>query len=197
MYFDFQEFLTLTFTLFAVIDIVGSVPMLISMKEKMGGINVWKVTLISGALMVLFFFIGKPFLNILGVDIKSFAVAGSIVIFILGLEMVLGIEFFKAEKGATSGTVVPIAFPLIAGSGTLTTIMSLKATFERAEKNEYMILLAILINLIVIWLVLRSLNLIERALGKAGLLAVRKFFGVILLAIAVKIFTSNVGGLIK
>ncbi len=197
MQFNFQEFLTLTFTLFAVIDVVGAVPMLISIKEKMGGLNVWKVTLISGALMVLFFFIGKPFLNILGVDIKSFAVAGSIVIFILGLEMVLGIEFFKSEKGASSGTVVPIAFPLIAGSGTLTTIMSLKATFERADKNEYMILLAILVNLIVIYLVLRSLNLIERVLGKAGLLAVRKFFGVILLAIAVKVFAANVSGLIK
>ena len=109
MQFNFQEFLTLTFTLFAVIDVVGSVPMLISMKEKMGGINAWKVTLISGALMVLFFFIGKPFLNILGVDIKSFAVAGSIVIFILGLEMVLGIEFFKADKNAPSGTIVPFA----------------------------------------------------------------------------------------
>ena len=197
MQFNFQEFLTLTFTLFAVIDVVGSVPMLISMKEKMGGINAWKVTLISGALMVLFFFIGKPFLNILGVDIKSFAVAGSIVIFILGLEMVLGIEFFKPDKNAPSGTIVPIAFPLIAGSGTLTTIMSLKATFERADRNEYMILVAILINLIVIYVVLRSLNLIEKALGKAGLLAVRKFFGVILLAIAVKIFASNAAGLIK
>jgi len=197
MQFNFQEFLTLTFTLFAVIDVVGSVPMLISMKEKMGGINAWKVTLISGALMVLFFFIGKPFLNILGVDIKSFAVAGSIVIFILGLEMVLGIEFFKPDKNAPSGTIVPIAFPLIAGSGTLTTIMSLKATFENADRNEYMILAAILINLIVIYIVLRSLNLIEKALGKAGLLAVRKFFGVILLAIAVKIFASNAAGLIK
>ena len=197
MQFNFQEFLTLTFTLFAVIDVVGSVPMLISMKEKMGGINAWKVTLISGALMVLFFFIGKPFLNILGVDIKSFAVAGSIVIFILGLEMVLGIEFFKPDKNAPSGTIVPIAFPLIAGSGTLTTIMSLKATFEGSDRNEYMILAAILINLIVIYIVLRSLNLIEKALGKAGLLAVRKFFGVILLAIAVKIFASNAAGLIK
>ena len=197
MQFNFQEVLTLTFTLFAVIDVVGSVPMLISMKEKMGGINAWKVTLISGALMVLFFFIGKPFLNILGVDIKSFAVAGSIVIFILGLEMVLGIEFFKPDKNAPSGTIVPIAFPLIAGSGTLTTIMSLKATFERSDRNEYMILVAILINLIVIYIVLRSLNLIEKALGKAGLLAVRKFFGVILLAIAVKIFASNASGLIK
>jgi multiple antibiotic resistance protein len=197
MQFNFQEFLTLTFTLFAVIDVVGSVPMLISMKEKMGGINAWKVTLISGGLMVLFFFIGKPFLNILGVDIKSFAVAGSIVIFILGLEMVLGIEFFKPDKNAPSGTIVPIAFPLIAGSGTLTTIMSLKATFERADRNEYMILVAILINLIIIYFVLRSLNLIERVLGKAGLLAVRKFFGVILLAIAVKVFASNAAGLIK
>jgi len=197
MQFNFQEFLTLTFTLFAVIDVVGSVPMLISMKEKMGGINAWKVTLISGALMVLFFFIGKPFLNILGVDIKSFAVAGSIVIFILGLEMVLGIEFFKPDKNAPSGTIVPIAFPLIAGSGTLTTIMSLKATFERSDRNEYMILVAILINLIVIYIVLRSLSLIEKALGKAGLLAVRKFFGVILLAIAVKVFASNASGLIK
>lgn len=197
MQFNFQEFLTLTFTLFAVIDVVGSVPMLISIKEKMGTFNPWKVTLISGALMVLFFFIGKPFLNVLGVDIKSFAVAGSIVIFILGLEMVLGIEFFKPEKGVTSGTVVPIAFPLIAGSGTLTTIMSLKATFERADRNEYMILLAIVVNLIIIYLVLRSLNLVEKILGKAGLLAVRKFFGVILLAIAVKVFASNAAGLFK
>jgi multiple antibiotic resistance protein len=192
-----EELLTVTFTLFAVIDVVGSVPMLISIKQKTGGINAWKVTLISGGLMVLFFFIGKPFLNLLGVDIKSFAVAGSIVIFILGLEMVLGIEFFKPEKGTPSGTVVPIAFPLIAGSGTLTTIMSLKATFERQDRNEYMILLAITINLIIIYLVLRSLNFIEKALGKAGLLAVRKFFGVILLAIAVKIFATNAHGLIK
>lgn len=147
--------------------------------------------------MVLFFFLGKPFLDLLGVDVKSFAVAGLIVIFILGLEMILGIEFFKPDKGTPSGTVVPIAFPLIAGSGTLTTIMSLKATFESANKNEYMILFAILINLVFIYLVLRSLNLIERVLGKAGLLAVRKFFGVILLAIAVKIFASNASGLIK
>lgn len=197
MNFDFQEFLTLTFTLFAVIDIVGSVPLLVSIKQKMGNLNALKVTLISGALMVLFFFIGKPFLNVLGVDIRSFAVAGSIVIFILGLEMILGIEFFKPEKESPSGTIVPVAFPLIAGSGTLTTIMSLKATFERTEKNEFMILLAILANLIVIYLVIRSLSLIEKVLGKAGLMAVRKFFGVILLAIAVKVFATNAAGLIK
>ena len=197
MEFHLQEFLTLTFTLFAVIDILGSIPMLITLKEKLGHINPWKVTLISGALMVLFFFIGKPFLGILGVDIRSFAVAGSVVIFILGLEMILGIEFFKSEQGAPTSTVVPIAFPLIAGSGTLTTIMSLKATFERSDKNEYMILFAIFANLIIIYIVLRSLNLIERLLGKAGLMAVRKFFGVILLAIAVKVFAANVSGLIK
>ncbi len=197
MNFQFQEFLTLTFTLFAVIDVVGSVPMLISIKQKQGHMSPLKVTLISGVLMVVFFFIGKPFLNLLGVDIRSFAVAGSIVIFILGMEMVLGIEFFKPDKNGTSGTVVPIAFPLIAGSGTLTTIMSLKATFERADKNEYMILLAILANLIFIYLVIRSLNLIERVLGHSGLLAVRKFFGVILLAIAVKVFATNASGLFK
>lgn len=197
MEWNFKELLTLTFTLFAVIDIIGAVPMLISIKEKMGGLNSGKATLISGGLMILFFFIGKPFLNVLGVDVKSFAVAGSIVIFILGLEMVLGIEFFKPEKDAKAGTVVPIAFPLIAGSGTLTTIMSLKATFERSDKNEWMILVAILINLIIIYLVLLSLNKIEKVLGPAGLIAVRKFFGVVLLAIAVKIFGSNVGGLIK
>ncbi|MFZ9878228.1 MAG: MarC family protein [Chitinophagaceae bacterium] len=197
MVFNLKEFLTLSFTLFAVIDIVGSVPMLISLKKKLGDIHPLRVTLISGGLMVIFFFIGKPLLNILGVDIRSFAVAGSIVIFILGLEMVLGIEFFKSDNNDATTTVVPIAFPLIAGSGTLTTIMSLKATFERSDKNEFMILLAILVNLIVIFIVLRSLAWIERLLGKAGLMAVRKFFGVILLAIAVKIFASNAAGMIR
>ena len=197
MEFNIKEFLTLSFTLFAVIDIVGSVSMLISLKKKLGDIHPLRVTLISGGLMVLFFFMGKPLLNILGVDIRSFAVAGSIVIFILGLEMVLGIEFFKSDNNDSTSTVVPIAFPLIAGSGTLTTIMSLKATFERNDKNEFMILLAILVNLLVIFIVLRSLAWIERLLGKAGLMAVRKFFGVILLAIAVKIFASNAAGMIR
>jgi multiple antibiotic resistance protein len=197
MEFNFKEFLTLSFTLFAVIDILGTIPLLISIKKKVGNIHPFRVTLISGGLMVLFFFVGKPFLNMLGVDIRSFAVAGSIVIFILGLEMILGIEFFRSEQNGPTTTVVPIAFPLIAGSGTLTTIMSLKATFERNDKNEYTILLAILVNLIVIYLVIRSLNVIERLLGKAGLMAVRKFFGVILLAIAVKIFATNAAGLFR
>lgn len=183
-----DQLLTVTFTLFAVIDIVGSVPLLISLKEKIGGIRSLQATLVSGALMILFLFVGKPFLNILGLDIRSFAVGGSVVIFLLGLEMVLGHEIFKGDKNAASGSVVPIAFPIIAGSGTLTTIMSLKANYE-----ETYILSGILINLVIVYFVLKSLKLIERILGPAGLLAVRKFFGVILLAIAVKIFSSNIG----
>jgi len=183
-----KEIITVSFTLFAVIDMLGSAPVLISLKAKMGGqIGVWQATLASGLLMVLFLFLGKEFLNLLGLDIKSFAVAGSIVIFILGLEMVLGLEFFKSEAGGKSGSVVPIAFPLIAGSGTLTTIMSLKANYGDAN-----ILIGILINCVVIFLVLGSLKWIERALGPNGLLVVRKFFGVILLAIAVKIFGTNI-----
>jgi multiple antibiotic resistance protein len=167
------------------------------MREKVGGIHPGKVTMFSGIFMIGFFFVGSSFLDLLGVDIRSFAVAGSIVIFILGLEMVLGIEFFKSDKNSKAGTIVPIAFPLIAGSGTLTTIMSLKATFQRSDKNEWLIIVAILINLLIIFIVLHFLNRIEKLLGEAGLIAVRKFFGVILLAISVKIFGSNVGGLIK
>jgi multiple antibiotic resistance protein len=194
---NLKELFTLTFTLFAVIDIIGSIPLLISLRERLGAIHPLRATLVSGGLMLLFFYVGKPFLNLLGVDIRSFAVAGSIVIFILGLEMVLGIEFFKSDKNSKVGNIVPIAFPLIAGSGTLTTIMSLKATYDRTDKNGMIILMAILINLIIVYIVLRSLNRIEKLLGEAGLLAVRKFFGVVLLAISVKIFGSNVGGLIK
>ena len=185
-----QQILTVTFTLFAVIDILGSTPVLISLKAKMGGhIRSTQATLASGALMILFLFLGKQFLGLLGLDIKSFAVAGSIVIFILGLEMVLGLEFFKPDNNPKSGSVVPIAFPLIAGSGTLTTIMSLKANYENVN-----ILIGILINCIVVFIVLRSLKWIEKALGPSGVIVVRKFFGVILLAIAVKIFGTNIQG---
>jgi multiple antibiotic resistance protein len=190
MEFKFDQLLTVIFTLFAVIDIVGSIPLLISMKEKVGKIKSLQVTLISGGLMIAFMFLGKPFLKMLGLDVKSFAVGGSIVIFLLGLEMVLGHEIFKGDKNGHTGSVVPIAFPIIAGSGTLTTIMSLKANFE-----EVYILAGIVVNLIIIYIVLKSLNFIERLLGPGGLLAVRKFFGVILLAIAVKIFSSNIGSL--
>ncbi|RFM34776.1 MarC family protein [Chitinophaga silvisoli] len=184
--FHFDQILAITFTLFAVIDIVGSIPVLISMKEKLGHIDSGKATLASGVLMILFLLVGEPFLKLLSVDVHSFAVAGSIVIFVIGLEMILGVEFFKSEKDTKTGSLIPIAFPLIAGSGTLTTIMSLKANFD-----QWNIFAGILINLIIIYIVLRSLSFIERILGKAGLMVVRKFFGVILLAIAVKIFKSN------
>lgn len=190
--FQINDLLTITFTLFAVIDIIGSVPLLASLKQKMGGINEGKATLISGALMVLFLFVGEFFLRMLGLDVGSFAVGGSIVIFILGLEMVLGIEFFKSDGDARSGTVVPIAFPLIAGSGTLTTIMSLRANY-----TEVPILIGIVVNLLIVYIVLRSLGAITRLLGPAGMIAVRKFFGVILLAIAVKIFAANAPGLLS
>ncbi len=192
MQIGIDEILTITFTLFAVIDIVGSVPLLITLKERMGGIREGRATIISGALMIVFLFVGEKFLNLLGLDVRSFAVGGAIVIFLLGLEMVLGHEFFKSEGDAKMSTVVPIAFPLIAGSGTLTTIISLKANY-----STWTILIAILLNLVIVYLVLHSLKYIAKLLGAGGLIAIRKFFGVILLAIAVKIFASNVGGLIK
>src|SRR5580658_4620345 len=187
-----NQLLTVTFTLFAVIDILGSIPLLLALKKKIGGLHEGKATLISGALMILFLFGGEQFLYILGVDRRSFAVGGSIVIFILGLEMVLGIELFKSEPDSKASVVVPIAFPLIAGSGTLTTIMSLKANYETTT-----VLLGIMLNLLFIFLVLKSMDLIERILGPAGMIATRKFFGVILLAIAVKIFSTNLRGLLK
>ncbi len=192
MELNFNAILTVTFTLFAIIDIIGSVPILISIKNKVGGIREFRVTIIAGALMILFLFLGGPILNVLGLDVKSFAVGGSIVIFILGLEMVLGIEFFKSDGDVKATTVVPLAFPLIAGSGTLTTIMSLKANYQ-----EITIFVAILINLIIIYIVLKSLSKISKLLGHSGLIAIRKFFGVILLAIAVKIFAANAPGLMQ
>jgi len=185
---DISQIVTVSFTLFAVIDMLGSIPIIISIKKKAGDINAMQATLVSGGLMLLFFLVGEQMLQFMGLDIRSFAIAGSIVIFILGLEMVLGLEFFKPEQDAKASTVVPIAFPLIAGSGTLTTVMSLKAAY-----SSYNIMIAIFINLIVIYLTLRSVNFLERLLGPSGILVVRKFFGVILLAIAVKIFMSNTG----
>jgi multiple antibiotic resistance protein len=187
---DFSQIVTVTFTLFAVIDVLGSLPVIISIKKKVGDINAFQATLVSGALMLLFFFIGEQMLEFMGLDIRSFAIAGSIVIFILGLEMILGLEFFKQDADARSSTLVPVAFPLIAGSGTLTTVMSLKAAYQ-----YYNILIAIFINLIIIYITLRSVNLLERLLGPSGITVVRKFFGVILLAIAVKIFRNNIGAL--
>jgi len=186
---DISQIITVTFTLFAVIDVLGSIPAIISIKNKAGDINATQATIVSGALMLLFFFVGEQMLEFMGLDIQSFAIAGSIVIFILGLEMVLGMEFFKSDKGtAKTSTVVPIAFPLIAGSGTLTTVMSLKAAYHSTN-----ILIGILINLVFIFLTLRSINFLERILGPSGISVVRKFFGVILIAIAVKIFRNNLG----
>lgn len=182
-----REILTISFTLFAVIDIIGSIPVLATLRTKMGGeIRSLQATLVSGGLMILFLLIGQQFLNFLGLDVASFAVAGSIVIFIIGLEMILGLELFKQEKDAKSGSVVPIAFPLIAGSGTLTTVMSLKANY-----HDVNIFIGILINCVIIFLVLTSLKWIEKVLGPNGMIVIRKFFGVILLAIAVKIFATN------
>ena len=183
-----NELITVTFTLFAVIDILGSIPVLISLKEKMGGqIQSARATIASGALMFIFLFVGQQFLKLLGLDVQSFAVAGSLVIFIIVLEMILGIEFFKRDHDPRSGNMVPSAIPLIAGSGTLTTIMSLKANY-----HDINILLGILINCIIIYVVLKSLKWVERVLGPSGLIVIRKFFGVILIAIAVKIFGSNI-----
>lgn len=183
-----SEIITVSLTLFAVIDILGSIPVLIGLKKKMGGINSLQATLVSGALMLLFFFAGGQMLRFMGLDIASFAIAGSIIIFFLGMEMILGIEFFKSEAGGKSGSLVPVAFPLIAGSGTLTTIMSLKASY-----HHYNILIGIIINLIIVFICLKALNLIEKLLGPSGIMVVRKFFGVILIAISVKIFKQNVG----
>lgn len=184
---NYSEIITVSLTLFAVIDILGSIPILINIKRKMGGISALTATVTSGALMILFFFAGSEILELMGLDVSSFAIAGSIIIFLLGLEMILGMEFFKPDGGsAKTGSIVPIAFPLIAGSGTLTTVLSLKASY-----NDLSVILGILINLVIIFICIRSLNLLERLLGPAGILVIRKFFGVILIAIAVKIFKEN------
>ncbi len=183
----FNEVLTVSLTLFAVIDIIGAIPVVLSLKQKIKHIQSEKTTLAAGALMIAFLFFGAEFLGYLGLDIKSFAVAGSIVMFIIALEMVLGINIFRTDPDTTTGSVVPIAFPVIAGSGTLTTIMSLKAMYD-----VYTILSAIAFNLIIIYVVLKSSSLIERALGANGMLLIRKFFGLILMAIAVKVFKSNI-----
>ena len=185
---NFEELLTVTLTLFAIIDIVGAIPILVSLKSRIGEINPGKATIASGILMIAFLIFGSAFLKMLGVDVNSFAIAGSIVIFIMGLEMVMGIELFRQDPEVRSGSLVPVAFPIIAGSGTLTTVMSL-----RADYGFYNILLGILVNLMAIYLVLRSINFLESKLGKSGLFVIRKFFGLILLAIAIKIFRSNLG----
>ncbi len=184
---NINEVITVFFTLFAVIDMLGSIPILVSLKQKIPDIHPGMVTLASASLMIGFLYIGEYFLKYIGIDLQSFALAGSIVMFILALEMVLGIDIFRTDPETPSGSIIPVAFPIIAGSGTLTTILSLKAIYDKTT-----ILLGILPNILLIFLVLHTTGWFERKIGKSGMMVVRKFFGVILLAIAVKLFKSNI-----
>jgi multiple antibiotic resistance protein len=186
--FDFKEIFSVTLILFSVIDIIGSIPFIIIIKKREGRIHTEKATIISAVLMVGFLYLGQSILKLFGLDVASFAVAGAIVMFIVAMEMILGIILIKDDPDAKgTGSVVPLAFPLIAGAGTLTTILSLRAIY--AEAN---ILTGILLNLIFVYLVLRSSSWLERKLGKSVFSVLRRVFGVILLAIAVKIFKDNV-----
>lgn len=183
-----KEIFSVTLILFSVIDILGSIPFIINIRKREGRIHAEKATIISAVLMIVFLFLGQSILNLFGLDVASFAVAGAIVIFIVAMEMILGITLIKDDPDAKgTGSIVPIAFPLIAGAGTLTTILSLRAVY-----SEVNILAGIVINLIFVYVVLRSSAWLERVIGKAGFAVLRRIFGVILLAIAVKIFKDNV-----
>ena len=183
---NFKEILSITLILFSIIDILGNLPIVISMKEQGKVIESGKATIVAGILMVAFLFGGKSILNLIGIDVASFAIAGAIIIFIMGMEMVLGIHIFQESENSTSTSIVPIAFPMIAGSGTLTTILSLRAEYEVQN-----IAVGIAINLALVYLVLRSSNWIQQKIGKGGTEVLRKIFGIILLAIAVKLFRTN------
>ena len=184
--FNWKEVFSISLILFSVIDILGSVPFIITIRKREGRIHAEKATLISAALMVGFLYLGKSILDLFGLDVASFALAGAIVIFIVAMEMILGITLIRDDPDAKgTGSIVPIAFPLIAGAGTLTTILSLRAVYE-----ELNILIGILLNLLFIYLVLRSSSWLERVIGKSGFAVLRRVFGVILLAIAVKIFKN-------
>jgi len=174
MNFDFREILTVGMVLFAVIDIVGTVPIIVDLRRKHGHIESEKASLVAGIIMIVFLFIGEEFLNIIGIDVHSFAVAGSFVLFFLALEMILGIRIYRDEE-ASSASIVPIAFPLIAGAGTMTTLLSLRSQYH-AEN----IVIAIVLNVILVYAVLKSSSKIEKMLGKTGLGVVRKAFGVVL-----------------
>lgn len=187
MEFNFREIATITLILFAVIDIVGSLPLLLDLQTKLGKIQSEKATLVSGAIMLIFMFIGEQILSLIGIDVSSFAIAGSFILFFLALEMILGMKFYKDETAATA-SVVPIAFPIIAGTGTLTTLLSI-----RAEYKVENIVVAILVNLIFVYIVLRNTYRLEKILGVGGINILRKVFGIILLAIAVKLFRTHAG----
>lgn len=188
MHFSFVDIMTISMVLFAVIDVVGSLPVLIDVKNKVGTIDSLKATWVSGLIMIVFLFVGENILKLIGITVNDFAIAGSFIIFFIALEMILGIRFFKEESTDTA-SVVPIAFPLIAGTGTLTTLLSIRAEFEEVEN----IIVAILINLVIVYIVLRNMYRLEKILGIGGINILRKVFGVILLAIAVKLFRSNLG----
>jgi len=183
--FDVKEIFTAGMILFAVIDIIGSTPVIIGLRQKVGHIQSEKASLVALVIMIGFLFAGEEILNLIGIGVNSFAVAGSIIIFFLALEMILGIQFYKEESPETA-SIVPIAFPIIAGAGTLTTLLSLRAEFAAAN-----IIAAIVINILVVYIVLKSSKSIERVLGSSGISVIQKVFGVILLAIAVKLFANN------
>lgn len=189
MNFNFREIASASMILFAVIDIIGSIPIIIDLRKKVGHIQSEKATIVAGILMVAFLFVGKEILNLIGIDVNSFAVAGSFILFFLALEMILGITLYKDDAPETAA-VVPLAFPLIAGAGTMTTLLSLRAEYETIN-----IVAAIVLNIIFVFIVLKSSGKIEHFLGKQGINVVRKIFGVILLAIAVKLFATNIQSL--
>ena len=188
MGFDFKEILTTFMVLFAVIDIVGNIPIIIDLRKKAGHIQSGKASVIAGVIMIVFLFLGESILTLIGIDVHSFAVAGAFILFFIALEMILGITLYKQEEGtAMNASVFPLAFPLIAGPGSLTTLLSLKSEFHTEN-----IIIAMVINVIVIFIVLKTSARIERLIGQNGIDIIRKVFGVVLLAIAVKLFTSNI-----
>ncbi|WP_179351157.1 MarC family protein [Winogradskyella vidalii] len=188
MQLEFKQIFTAFMVLFAVIDIIGNIPIIIDLRKKVGHIQSGKASIIAGIIMIVFLFVGKSLLNLIGVDVNSFAVAGAFVIFFIALEMVLGITLYKDEEhNAMTASVFPLAFPLMAGPGTLTTLLSLRAEFDIEN-----IIVAVISNVIVIFIVLKTSAKIERIIGANGIMIVRKVFGVILLAIAVKLFAHNI-----
>ena len=187
--FDIKEILSAGMILFAVIDIIGNIPSIISLREKVGHIQSEKAAVVSALLMISFLFLGEEILKLIGIDVSSFAVAGSFVLLLLAIEMILGISLFKGDIPATA-SIVPLAFPMIAGAGTLTSILSL-----RAEYHLVNMIIAIIGNIILVYTVLKSSHFLGRFLGSSGILVIRKVFGVVLLAIAVKLFATNVGQL--
>ena len=192
MNFNFKEIFTAFMVLFAVIDIIGNIPIIIDLRKKVGHIQSEKASLIAGLIMIVFLFVGKSLLNLIGIDVNSFAVAGAFILFFIALEMILGITLYKQEdSNAITASVFPLAFPLIAGPGSLTTLLSLRAEF--ATEN---IIVAVICNVIFIYAVLKTSARIERILGPNGINIIRKVFGVILLAIAVKLFAHNIKALL-